>query len=96
MIFQLITLLLFSQFHCALSNEIENAILFNEFVKVIFDMNDVGPQPSEHSVAKEALSVVEAAKILEMVEKNVAKPILASSKIEKKEIKEVKKVYLSS
>ena len=45
MIFLILTLLFFSQFQCVLSNEKTNAELFNEFIKVIFNMN--AAEPSE-------------------------------------------------
>ena len=92
MIFLILTLLFFSQFQCALSNEKTNAELFNEFIKVIFNMNAVEPSNSEHASVKMVLSLVDSAEILAMVEKNVAKPILAASA--EREIKEVKNYIL--
>ena len=73
MIFLLSTfLLLFSQFHCVFSADvhIENAKLFNEFIKLLLGFN---PEHSKHEI-----TVANAAKFLELVEKNVAKEILTA------------------
>ena len=85
----LLPILFFSQFNCVFSDEkhIENANLFNEFINVVLDMC---PGPSEHEAGRKILNVANAAEMLEMVEKNVAKQILASSNVTREQIHEVK------
>ena len=92
MIFLLLPLLLLSHLHCVFSHDkhIENADLFNEFIKVLVDKNE-GASTSTHKTHREVsnLSIVDTARILDLVEKNVAEKILDSSVKKTMQIDEV-------
>ena len=86
-----LSLLLLAQFYCVFSNDkhIENADLFNEFIKVVLDKHEGILKDEAHSSRVSKLSVVDAAKILDLVEKNVAEKILHTSVKKSMQILEV-------
>ena len=83
-----------SQFDCVFSDEklIENANLFNEFVKVLLDKNEAGTSKHDET-NKTILSIADAAKILELVEKNVAEKIHNPSNEATMQIDDVKQLF---
>ena len=61
----------------------KNSMLFNEFMEKLLDKNDA---KLKHEAGKTELSIADATKILELVERNVAEKIYFHSELAQMEI----------